>query len=304
MDLFMPVTLENVYQRLNFMDPAVKGRMGVNRWGGSGDIGGSPRETGTRLHPEEIVMACRDVVERRSERRHLKRFVSSIVLAMLITVAAIATAQNWEPTRWLGLGWLSACAGSPVFGFHVALLVLTAIVLAVVALRRPWQFGIMRPIGTGWWRLMPIAILCGLTGEMQVPDVALFVVDPMIAWTMALVLIPLSQELLFRSLIHGMMAQLATIQDCQSRWFISGPTIGSTIIYATVVAFTLAMMADDFIAALTSVELMRRVAVAAILGVMAGMIRERSHSIVPAWLFHATAIATMLLTYMPVLIAA
>ncbi|MBC2742416.1 MAG: hypothetical protein HGJ93_05030 [Desulfosarcina sp.] len=49
MDLFMPVNLEDVYQRLNFMDPAVKGRMGVNRWGGSGDIGGSPRDRGTRF---------------------------------------------------------------------------------------------------------------------------------------------------------------------------------------------------------------------------------------------------------------
>ena len=96
MDLFMPVNLEDVYQRLNFMDPAVKGRINVSRWGGSGDIGGSPRNLGTRLLPGEIVSACRDVIEKRSDIRHVKRFLSSAVFSMLIVIAAIAMGQNWE----------------------------------------------------------------------------------------------------------------------------------------------------------------------------------------------------------------
>ena len=106
MDLFMPVNLEDVYQRLNFMDPAVKGRLNVNRWGGSGDIGGSPRSTGTRLAPAEIVSACRDVIDKRSDIRHVKRFLTSAVLAVLILVAAIATAQTGiRRTGWSAKGW-------------------------------------------------------------------------------------------------------------------------------------------------------------------------------------------------------
>jgi len=299
MDLFMPVNLEDVYQRLNFMDPAVKGRINVSRWGGSGDIGGSPRNLGTRLLPGEIVSACRDVIEKRSDIRHVKRFLSSAVFSMLIVIAAIAMGQNWEPARWLGRETLGEVFRSPVVGFHTALLFFTTIMLGIVALRRPWQFGLMLPAGKDWWCLLPMAILCGFTGDMLVPDKMMFAADPVAAWTIALVLIPLSLELLFRSLVHGMMAQLATIQDSESRWFFSGPTIGSALLYAATIGFQMTMMAESPMVILTNGILIKYIAVAAIFGLAAGMIRERSHSILPAWLFHAAAVATSLLAFGP-----
>ena len=171
--------------------------------------------------------------------------------------------------------------------------------LGVVALRRPWQFGMMLPAGKDWWRLLPMAILCGFTGDMLVPGKMMFTADPVAAWTIALVLIPLSLELLFRSLVHGMMAQLATIQDSESRWFFSGPTIGSALLYAATIGFQMTMMADSPMAILTNGILIKYIAVAAIFGLAAGMIRERSHSILPAWLFHAAAVATSLFAFGP-----
>jgi membrane protease YdiL (CAAX protease family) len=299
MDLFMPVSLEDVYQRLNFMDPAVKGRINVGRWGGSGDIGGSPRDSGTRLLPGEIVSACRDVIEKRSDIRHVKRFLSSAAFSMLIVIAAIATAQNWEPARWLGRQDLGEVFQSPTVGFHTALLLFTCVMLVIVALRRPWQFGMILPAGKDWWRLLPMAVICGFTGDMLVPDKMMFAADPVAAWTIALVLIPLSMELLFRGMVHGMMAQLASIQDCESRWFFSGPTIGSALLYAATIGFQMTMMADNPMAILTNGILIKFITVAAIFGMAAGMIRERSHSILPAWLFHAAAVATSLLAFGP-----
>lgn len=299
MDLFMPVSLEDVYQRLNFMDPVVKGRMGVGRWGGSGDIGGSPRDHGTGLSPGEIVSACRDVIEKRSDIRHVKRFSITAVFSLLIVVASIATAQNWRPSRWLGLDALGSYAQSPGFGYYTALLLFTLIMLGVVAVRRPWQFGIMPPAGKDWWRLLPVAILCGLTGAMPVSDNMVFAVDSVLSWTIALILVPLSLELLFRGLVHGMMAQLATIQDCQSRWFFSGPTIGSALLYAIAVVFQMTLMSSDPLATLTSGLLIKHTLVAVIFGIGAGMIRERSHSILPAVLFHAAAVATSLYLFVP-----
>jgi membrane protease YdiL (CAAX protease family) len=299
MDLFMPVNLGDVYQRLNFMDPAVKGRINVSRWGGSGDIGGSPRDRGTRLHPGEIVSACRDVIEKRSDIRHVKRFLASAAYSMLIVIAAIATAQNWEPARWLGREALGEVYRSPVVGFHSALLFFTFILLGIVAWRRPWQFGMMLPVGKDWWRLLPMAIICGFTGDILVPAKMMFAADPVVAWTIALVLIPLSLELLFRSLVHGMMAQMATIQDCESRWFFSGPTIGSALLYAATIGSQMTMMADQPMVILTNGILIKYITVAAIFGLAAGMIRERSHSILPAWLFHAAAVATSLLAFGP-----
>ncbi|MGD9310402.1 MAG: CPBP family intramembrane metalloprotease [Desulfosarcina sp.] len=297
MDLFMPVSLEDVYQRLNFMDPAVKGRIRVNRWGGSGDIGGSPRDRGTKLSPAEIVSACRDVIEKRSDIRHLKRFLTSAALSFLIVVAATATGQNWQPSQWLDLQTLNRCAQTPIFGFYLALMILTVVTLSVLAWRRPWQFGIMLPTGYDWLRILPFAIICGFTGAMVSPAKPLFSADPLVAWGVALILIPVSLELLFRSLVHGMMAQLASIQDCESRWFFSGPTIGSSVLYAATVVSQMAMMPSDAQTVLSIGVLMRSATVAVIFGLGAGMIRERSHSLLPAWLFHATAIATSLLAY-------
>ena len=299
MDLFMPVNLEDVYQRLNFMDPAVKGRMGVSRWGGSGDIGGSPRDRGTALSPAEIVSACRDVIEKRSDIRHVKRFLTSAALSMCIVIAAIATGQNWPTAPWPGGEDLGVYAQSPIFGFHTALLIFSLIVLGVVAFRRPWQFGIMLPAGKDWWRLLPFAIVCGFTGDLLVPDTRVFAADPVVAWTIALVLIPLSLELLFRGLIHGMMAQLASIQDCESRWFFSGPTIGSSLLYAATIGFQMAMLSGDPMATLTSGTPIKYTVVAVIFGLGAGMIRERSHSLLPAWLFHAAAVATSVIAFGP-----
>lgn len=293
-DPFMPVTLEEVYQRLNFMDPAIKGRVDVSRWGGSGDIGGSPRDHGTRLSPGEIVTACRDVIEKRSETRHIKRFLTATAVCMLIVIAAITTAKHWQPAHWLGREVSGVFARTPLFGFHAALLIFGVIMLALMANRRPWQFGITLPAGKGWWRILPVAVLCGLSGGVPLPDQGIFVSDPAVAWILTLLLIPLSLELLFRGLAHGMMAQLATIQDSQSRWFFSGPTIGSALLYAVAVATQIALMSDDPLSTLASLNLMKYLAVAAIFGVAAGMIRERSHSILPAWLFHTIALATAL----------
>jgi hypothetical protein len=301
MDLFMPVTLEDVYQRLNFMDPTVKGRSGANRWGGSGDIGGSPRDSGTRLSPEQIVSACRDVIEKRSDIRHVKRFLISTAFALLIVIASLVIRQNWQPLNWFGWSTTSLCFQNRMFGYHLALFVFTTIMLVVVAWRRPWQFGIMLPAGKDWWLLLPIAVFCGITGDILVPNPAMFATNAAIAWATALALIPFSLELLFRSLVHGMMASLATIQDCESRWFFSGPTIGSSLLYAIVIGLQMSMGSGiSLMEGLTSGILVKYAAVAAILGLGAGMIRERSHSILPAWLFHALAVATSLVIYGPI----
>jgi hypothetical protein len=55
------------------------------------------------------------------------------------------------------------------------------------------------------------------------------------------------------------------------------------------------MSTTPLMATLTNGILLKYIAVAAIFGLGAGMIRERSHSILPAWLFHAVAVATTLL---------
>ena len=103
----------------------------------------------------------------------------------------------------------------------------------------------------------------------------MFIADTPTAWIMALVLIPLSLELLFRSLVHGMMARLATIQDSESKWFFSGPTIGSSLLYVVVVGLQMNMLsAVPLMESLTNGILVNYAVVAVIFGLGAGMIRD------------------------------
>ena len=55
---FLPVSLEAIYERLNAMDPNAGGSRSGNRWGGSEQIGGSPRASGTGLTAQQIVEIC------------------------------------------------------------------------------------------------------------------------------------------------------------------------------------------------------------------------------------------------------
>ena len=65
-DAFLPKNLEAVYKALNKADPMARKSGGSpNVWGGSGDIGGSPRTTGTGLEGHAILAVLADVLGRR-----------------------------------------------------------------------------------------------------------------------------------------------------------------------------------------------------------------------------------------------
>jgi len=62
-DAFLPKNLEAVYDALNRADPSARKRgKNPNLWGGSTDIGGSPRETGTGLDGQAILEVVGDVL--------------------------------------------------------------------------------------------------------------------------------------------------------------------------------------------------------------------------------------------------
>jgi hypothetical protein len=62
-DTFLHKDLSAVYRALNRQDPAARpGGDPPNVWGGSGNIGGSPRATGTQLSGSQILAIIRDVL--------------------------------------------------------------------------------------------------------------------------------------------------------------------------------------------------------------------------------------------------
>ena len=164
MDIFMPVTLERVYDRLNFMDAAVKYRDQQNQWGGSVEIGGSPRESGTRLTRSKSSTPCRDAVQNTGFFRQLAHFLGTTALVALIIAAAFCRTlflaahglAVWPPPRHV--------LAAPAFGMYIGFLLATIVVLVPVAFRRPWQFGLAWPVGKIWWAFLPLAVLGGLAG--------------------------------------------------------------------------------------------------------------------------------------------
>lgn len=299
MDLFMPVSLEDVYLRLNFIDPAVKSRNRGNKWGGSSDIGGSPRETGTRLAPQEIADACHDVVSKRSGLLQIRRFGKTAVQIFGIVTLAELFRQNWHSNQWIDNPILNNWLNTPEVVFFLLMLLFTLLALLGYAHRRPWQYGLIAPAGKDWLTPLPLGVLCGIAGGVLFQPGAMLGDRLVIEYTTAFLLAPLTLELLFRGLSHGLLAQTATIQDSQSPWFLSWPNIGAGMLYAVFISFHLLYHSSDYLEMLKNWVLARHFFAALGFALVAGLMRERSQSVMTAYMLHITTVSAHLLIYKP-----
>ncbi|MGD9210891.1 MAG: hypothetical protein PVI90_08940, partial [Desulfobacteraceae bacterium] len=288
MDLFMPVSLEDVYPRLNFIDPAVKSRNRGNKWGGSSDIGGSPRESGTRLSPQEVANACRDVVSKRSSLLQIRRFgKTSLQIFGIVTIAELFH-QNWHPTQWIDNPIFKTWLNIPEIIFFLLMLLFTLLALLGYAHRRPWQYGLISPAGKDWLTPLPLGVLCGIAGGILIHPTMGFGYNPYFEYATAFLLAPLTLELLFRSLAHGLLAQTATIQDNQSPWFLSWPNLAAAILYAVFICFHLLYHSTNYYEILKNWVLVKHFLAAMGFALVAGIMRERSQSVITAYMLHVT----------------
>lgn len=290
MDLFMPTPLACIYDRLNFVDAAVRFRTFANKWGGAADIGGSPRETGTQLTPFEIVHACREAVRKPNWLQKMQRFGTTMALTGFIIACAYLMNLIWAPGEWLDIPQLAPILTSPLFGFALTLLFGSGIGLTLIAYHRPWQYGWTMPVGATWWLLLPVAIVAGAAGGLWAPTDIVDKKD----WTtiifLGIVTMPLAVEILFRSLVHGLLAQWATIQRRDTRWFLSWPTVGNSLLYLGF-WFVLNKYIQPKPMDLEPVMFLIATAGAIILTLTISMVRERSQSVQPAIFFHMLAAA-------------
>jgi hypothetical protein len=289
-DLFMPTKLEDIYDRLNFVDPAVKNRTTSQRWGGAADIGGSPREIGTRLTPLEIMQACSQSVRRPAWAQKSYRLAVTTVLAGFIVLCAHLVRLIWDPATWLQMEEPHSFWVAPEFGFMLTLLFASAVCLAVVARSNPWQYGWIRPIGKQWWLFLPAALLGGLAGGLWAPEHFLRNHEFLSLAVIGILGMPVAAEMLFRSLAHGLIAQDARIQRYDTRWFVSWPLIVSTLLYTLfVLSIFLTYRNGNTYAPLDWGQIALALCGALVLGVTTGMVRERSQSVWPGALFHILA---------------
>jgi hypothetical protein len=280
-DTFLPATLESAYERLNLIDPAAGNRRSGNRWGGSEEIGGSPRATGTSLTPQQIAAALTQAYRKPTTGQRLR----ALAVMLLGTTAVMAGSM----TATYFLGWLDGPAGSIESHFRnqagVFVGVLSALsgLLLLAAFRSgPKLFGFCMPAGFDWLVLFPGALLGGVAGGAWIFAAAVTSPQRLLGrhWTELAVAIsfPIVAEVLFRGLAHGTLAQRFPTQHAGGRWFLSWPVFISSVLYAL---WSLPPFLPFFS---RGVEL--TLAGALLFGISSGMARERSESLLPCLLFH------------------
>jgi hypothetical protein len=289
-DAFLPATLENAYERLNLIDSAVGHRRSGNRWGGSGEIGGSPRATGTALTPQQIA----DAVAWAYRRPTTAQRMVAMAVALLGTTAVMVASLIITYFR----GWLDDPGGSIERYFlnqaatYAAALSGLSVVLVLVALqRRPKLFGFCMPVGLDWLVLLPGALLGGMAGGAWIFAAALTTARDLLSphWTnLAIALsFPVAAEVLFRALAHGILAQRFATQQAGGPWLLSWPVFISSMLYAL---WSILPFLPFF-----SRGLVWTYVGALLFGVSSGMARERSESLLPCLILHWSCLLMLML---------
>ncbi len=277
------IALEEAYGKLNLLDPAVDGRPPGKRWGGSDEIGGSPRPDGTALMPLEIGRILKLTYKRASRWQLLQRLTAAVLWVLgLVLGAGVAV---------FGRKFLTGVESTPL---EAALdLASAGLVIGVGGglLARKlsrgwiWLFGWRRPAGRDWWALVPAVLLGAAAGGAWIPRQVAADGRSLAAAAAAVVLAAVALEVCFRGLMHGLLILDYRVQAVQGSWFLSPPVVAAGVLYALL---TLAVAAIQlWIASVLALDAPLAArwglmgAGALVAGLALGMIRERSLSLWP-----------------------
>jgi hypothetical protein len=295
-DPFMPGDLNAVYKILNFKDPAVRGRSDGPKWGGSADIGGSPRgNSGTRLRPKQIAKACRDAFQKPRPGSQVMPLIRSLVITSAM-IGLSALCASFFTRSWLTRTSPRDLFTQTDFIFFAALIIFTVLCLSILAHRRPWQFGLALPVGKCWWGLLPFVFFSVIGIGIYFPYKGMNPAGTLETAVYFIAAVPLASELLFRSLTHGILVNPNNIQSCSSRWSLSFPSVAAASLYSVFLVYLLLLpdyRQNGFQAEATA----RCLLAALVLGLSSGFVRDRSQSVFPAILFHALGMTALISYY-------
>jgi hypothetical protein len=259
-DPFLRRGLEALYERLNFLDPEVSGD---NRWGGSSDIGGSPRSSGSGLDVVSLARIIRWVYRPPGIGRRAAALLAAFVVALIV------------PAMFGGA--LGATMNTPQ-RFPVASAFLVVVVAALFALgesRFRGLFGLRRPSGWGWPIWLPVTGLAAMMGGGW----ALYRPSGGPVLVIAMILAATGVELLYRGVAFGLVATCFRVTDRSRGLALSVPNLVSAAL-STGALFTLHGPPDWL---LLRVDLLSATAAwltsGLILALVCGMARARWHSV-------------------------
>ncbi len=289
-DRSLPATLERAYERLNLVDPAAKGGA-ENRWGGSSEIGVSPRKAGTGLNPAQIIDAVREAFWKPTFLDVVSEVPRAVFLAITPLLPALALIFVGNLLRDRGY-----IAGATVSLSTVVLAVTVGILFFLRARRVPGLYGWRAPAGVGWLIALPAALIGAAIGGAWAPGSLAYRMGPdnVFEFTGLFALIlPLGAELLFRGVILGHLAARLPIQKSAGLWWRSWPTLISTALYA---GASLLIFLSCSRGQIQISQWFLIVGGAVIFGIASGIARERSESILASVLLHWVCVAALLLS--------
>lgn len=296
-DPFLRMGLDALYERLNLLDPWVDGD---DRWGGSSEIGGSPRERGSGLDLRAITGVCRWVYRPPSLAARIRSIAAAGILGGVGVGAALAAvAPNVGVVAVPGL--LAHADVTTLVRFAAALAAIAAGAVLLMAIRSRTLAGLRVPTGRGWaWLALPItaavavgggwAVLSG--GSVGAPDHSLF-------WLHvgAVALSAAAAELLFRGALYGLLATTFTTMIPHGRRFLSAPTALTAMMSTawTWILFLPAPILDPLNA--WNVRDAAWMVAATVVGLSCGVVRERAASVWPPAVLHGLAAAVAYLAW-------
>ena len=281
--------LTELYAVLNWIDRAVD--PGENEcWGGASEIGGSPRERGSALPADRILNAARWTFAR--GRRTVSDAIAALVSSVVVSVLAMGVALLAESFSTLPVS--KPTQQLAIFGIVLSL---TSLVLARRDARHVPAIPMWRPPTAGWWLLLaPVGVAAGVLGGSWAPSWP--GIDPeALAWAGgAALLSAIALETTFRGWLQGLLLLEAARSAGGERAVLSWPTVVTAVAYAatTVTAFYLAVGLAPFPWLGTFRADVAVAGGALVLGLVLGLVRERSRSLWPGVAIQALAAAALM----------
>jgi len=276
--------LEPAYELLNRIDRAVDGRPPGKQWGGSKDIGGSPRPQGTRLSEKEILEALAQAYRAPTRWARAGRVVGALLLGTacltfwpLGRVLASLTPLPAESPSGL-------TAAYPAWLASLLALAVGGLLIRSASRRRPWVFGWRAPANGGGWWLAPLLLLGALPFAVLAFPWLHGGPASVAAVLGASALGVAAQELWLRGLVHGLLVLDSPVQRPRGSWLLSRAAWVSAAAYTLVVLALVGPEAREALAPLDVEPVEVGVGLGALtflVGLGLAVVRERSLSLVP-----------------------
>jgi hypothetical protein len=281
--------LGQAYEWLNRLDPLVDGCPPSKRWGGSANIGGSPRPSGTGLSPSEILETLQFAFKQPSPWRAVRKTCWLSVFSIGLMVVGSFAGLCWN--LWPGAVERSMLEPARVATFGGLAALICASMTIVVSRHRTWLYGWRRSAGSDWLWLLPLPLLAGIPARSWVPQEPVLDAQYLLAALGAIVLGALGTEFWFRGLVHGSLLLDSAVQRVSGPWHVSLAATVSSFQYAAVCAGASLwwVMAEPAPILETAPELLLVFMASLLGGFGLAMIRERSLSLWPGVLIQITA---------------